>query len=996
MKRLRLFGLLATLVILASMGFRDAPKALAGTPVQVTFTITRVQELYCNDSSGLDEAGCPNDYYPKFNIDNEGLFNGKSSLCCAHSEDFRPNWVFSVPVDSDDNPVPVHVELWDQDDFSPDDHLDIAAGDASSLDITFDLNTCTFQGGGLTPEEGAGKKALLQGRSAGTGDDSARIYFSISTPFCIAESYKEDSDGDGLPNGWEIAGIDIGPDGRSVQPVVDGAPDLALGVSPFSADPNHKDIFVEVDWMDCAKGGCEGLADQHSHAPVAHVLDDVTGAFAAAPVDNPDGTKGITLHAMKDEAVPDRPNISFNNPGPGKTDDFDDIKLGNPVGPCTGSFGTAADRASPNCAKILAAKRLVFRYMIFGHTYSEAVGSSGIAELGFRDKFGNPSLGGNPGDVSLGGNDFMVTVWPNTFGAASIAAAGGQRAAEASTFMHELGHTLALQHGGGDGFNCKPNYLSIMNYTLQFTNIDSTRPMDYSSAARGTFLGPLNENGGLDETKGVGGPATWRTVYGVGGKQRTRPANQSSIDWNEINGLETRATADVNFISTIGPTAAQGGCSTGSPNQTLNGFDDWQNLVYNFGNSPLSADGAHGETIPELTGDMVLAMTARADLKVTKSVDKALAIGGDTLSYSVPVTNVGQGRAIDVSLSDSLPDGSTQTRALPDLDADATNTQAFTFAVPCATPDGTVFTNHVSVSGTDESGIPDPDLRDNTAQASTTVHAPRLTLSQTATASVNAGEAINYTISYANTGGGASAQVVISDVLPAGVYYSKALDQGAGPKPDTVTLNADGTRTLVWNVGAVPANSGPQTIVFTARPTLLALGGTTYSNNVSLSFQNANGCVYDGLNASASTMITVVPPTRDPLSLGFWRTHSELWLAETLARIQATDQHYDTGAIAGELSSSEVAAVLAPGGGVSKVLEMQSLAAYFNLATRRINADTRISSPTADRLGLTNVRAAMLYASATRLLPVNSATQSQYSDAITVLEEIDNNTSEVY
>ncbi len=33
--------------------------------------------------------------------------------------------------------------------------------------------------------------------------------------------------------------------------------------------------------------------------------------------------------------------------------------------------------------------------------------------------------------------------------------------------MHEFGHTLGLQHGGSDGLNNKPNYLSVMNYTWQ-------------------------------------------------------------------------------------------------------------------------------------------------------------------------------------------------------------------------------------------------------------------------------------------------------------------------------------------------------------------------------------------------------------------------------------------------------------------------------------------------------------------------------------------------
>ena len=32
--------------------------------------------------------------------------------------------------------------------------------------------------------------------------------------------------------------------------------------------------------------------------------------------------------------------------------------------------------------------------------------------------------------------------------------------------MHELGHTLGLQHGGADDVNLKPNYLSVMSYAF--------------------------------------------------------------------------------------------------------------------------------------------------------------------------------------------------------------------------------------------------------------------------------------------------------------------------------------------------------------------------------------------------------------------------------------------------------------------------------------------------------------------------------------------------
>lgn len=35
-----------------------------------------------------------------------------------------------------------------------------------------------------------------------------------------------------------------------------------------------------------------------------------------------------------------------------------------------------------------------------------------------------------------------------------------------ASLMHEIGHTLGLAHGGGDPHNCKPNYVSVMNYVL--------------------------------------------------------------------------------------------------------------------------------------------------------------------------------------------------------------------------------------------------------------------------------------------------------------------------------------------------------------------------------------------------------------------------------------------------------------------------------------------------------------------------------------------------
>ncbi|GEB55440.1 DUF11 domain-containing protein [Streptomyces gardneri] len=967
----RLFAVF--LLVLAGVSVAGATPAQAATQ-DITISLYRVVELSCDEGAG---EACGNDYYPKFEIDHQGLFDGRDTYCCAHGADIRTNWVRTATVDTSHNPVDIQMQLWDQDDLTQDDPIRWTKSGSADLNLRFDLNTCTFTGSGLTPQQGADVPTLA-GESEGSGEDSARGYFTITTPFCVGLADTVDSDGDGIMNTWEV-------DGKGLDFDKDGTPDLPLGDAAYGAVPYRKDLFVEADYM---------AADK----PQPGALTDVVNAFAQAPVDeypdpgNPAKKKyrGINLHAVEGESLPNVTPLTFYSSGPGPQDDFNDLKSGNPAGPCTGFFGTPADRSSPNCANILQAKRQVYRYMIFGNSYAESPGSSGSSEW---------SAAG-----PQGGNDFLVTV--GSWGTLALNNVGGRRNAEASTFMHELGHTLSLGHGGDDFANCKPNYLSVMNYTLQFANNDSARPLDYSSAAKRTALGTtpatvldeasLNENNGVHGTPAD--PAR-NTVYGIGGKLRVAPATNGPIDWNGTNGnTEANVPADINYISSIGP-ADQFGCSATSPGQTHDGFDDWAHIQYNPRlNTTFFADGARPNLPPELTEETVLAMSQKADLAIAKSADRPDAAGGDTVRYTTTVTDLGPGTATDIRVTDTLPDATTQQRSLPDLNngAVATVTPGFTYQVPCDTKDGTVLTNRVTVTGTDTDGVPDPYTDDNKAQATTTVHAPVLTVDKSATAAVNAGEAITYTITYANTGSGDASGVTVTDTLPAGVYYSQALDLGTGPEPASVTLNGDGTRTLVWNIGAVPANSGELRIVFTARPTLLAPAGTTYTDTVSVSYRNAAGaCTFAPVTDSATTSITVVPPTRDPLSQGFWKNHEALWTAEFLARIQATDQRYDTDRN-GALSVSEGTAAFNGSNAPKSILGKQLLAAYFNLATRRINAGTAISSRTTQSLGLGNVREAVIYAQDTLLLPVNSGTSPRYSAIIGVLDDINANRIEVY
>jgi hypothetical protein len=95
----------------------------------------------------------------------------------------------------------------------------------------------------------------------------------------------------------------------------------------------------------------------------------------------------------------------------------------------------------------------------------------------------------------------------------------GSAKVQGGTLLHELGHTLTLTHGGtyyNDPINpslptyepnCKPNFLSVMNYLFQVRGFPGNGH-DYS----GQTLPPLSESA-LNETLGIGSAAAHFTRW---------------------------------------------------------------------------------------------------------------------------------------------------------------------------------------------------------------------------------------------------------------------------------------------------------------------------------------------------------------------------------------------------------------------------------------------------------------------------------------------------
>ncbi len=212
----------------------------------------------------------------------------------------------------------------------------------------------------------------------------------------------------------------------------------------------------------------------------------------------------------------------------------------------------------------------------------------------------------------------------------------------------------------------------------------------------------------------------------------------------------------------------------------------------------------------------------QADLFLSKTVDVSRPLVGDTVTFTVTLTNLGQNTATKVSVKDLLPAGLTFDSAIPSLGSYEPTTGVWivgtvTTAVPqtlqllakatVATP----LTNTASINHADQF---DPDLTNNTASITITPLVPKadLVLSKTADQSQAAvGTNVTYTFILRNLGPDTATGVTVTDPFPAGLVFVSAAVPSQGIY-DPVTG--------VWSVGTL-VNGTVATLSVTARVTVM-------------------------------------------------------------------------------------------------------------------------------------------------------------------------------
>ncbi|NWF68265.1 MAG: DUF11 domain-containing protein, partial [Chloroflexi bacterium] len=407
----------------------------------------------------------------------------------------------------------------------------------------------------------------------------------------------------------------------------------------------------------------------------------------------------------------------------------------------------------------------------------------------------------------------------------------------------------------------------VVTYTVRFTNTGDSTAFDVTA----DDLLPT----GVDYV----GPAAivCTTNFGTGTLDGTITDNGAalSFDGSPAGGWDIPATdpTDSYIECVYSVTATSSLFISGTFTNTIDA--DWSSQNGNVPNERLYTDPGDGTTVD--TASASFTSPAPTFSKSDNGTTQA-PIGG-TITYTLTV-NSSLGTLRGFSVSDVLPAGliynndavivgvssvAPTVSAPNDGTANVTITWNFGDAVITARPltitftatvanvpanvGGLLLTNTAALDYSDAAGTPQPQI---TGSDSFTIAGSEITTTKNVnpTTSVQAGDAVTYTVRFTNTGGSTAYEVTADDLLPPGTDYTGAAaivcttNFGVGTLDGTITdsgaaLSFDGSPAGSWDI---PAGGYIECVYSVVATSALALDGT-HTNTIDADWTSLNGVI---------------------------------------------------------------------------------------------------------------------------------------------------------
>jgi uncharacterized repeat protein (TIGR01451 family)/fimbrial isopeptide formation D2 family protein len=256
--------------------------------------------------------------------------------------------------------------------------------------------------------------------------------------------------------------------------------------------------------------------------------------------------------------------------------------------------------------------------------------------------------------------------------------------------------------------------------------------------------------------------------------------------------------------------------------------------------------------------------SAQADLRVQKSVDNSTPDIGNTVKFTVTVTNLGPDAASNVSIHDALPVGLTFSSASATVGGYVSGTGTWTvgamlngatatLTVNAVVATGGSYTNTASVAHSDQY---DPVAGNNTASAGLTSHMADIGVAKTVSGSTtpNVGDNVTYLLTVTNNGPDGATSLIVRDLIPAGLSFVSA-----APSQGSYTAGTGN-----WSIGTL-ANGANVTMTLVAKVTASGQIDNTVSfwSMLQTDSNSANNSATATVNVTAAADLAVTKTVND-------------------------------------------------------------------------------------------------------------------------------------